>query len=538
MKKRICSVLLAIVMCAAALCGCNDKKTASSDIEVSDVNQFPITQEKTELTIFAPKPTMMSDIKTNDFTKWLEEKTNVHIEWQLAQGDTTQAINLKMASGEYPDAFLGCDFSNAQLLSYGENGIFIDLKDLIDGHSYNFKEILNNRPDIEKSITLNDAIYGLPRVNESINTLYAHKMWVYKPWLDKLGLEEPATTEEFYEMLKAFKEKDPNGNGKADEVPLAARGIPANYGIEMFLMNAFQYTSETRLYIEKNKVKFSANTDGYKEGLKYLNKLYSEGLLASDVFTIDRTAITALGESETPVLGAATGLYTGMFCLTTDPERCDEFTPIPPLLGSTGERQTPKANYLTYPGRFCITSSCKYPEVAMKWIDYFYSYEAYLKSSGKDEGLREAKEGELNSEGKQAKYAVDAVEDTTPFGVVQNQNWAGNSFGVSYMDTERYGYMAVDEQSKNRPSIDKLTHEKYEPYAKDLSWSEQTVMKDTEKEIRYNELYTSIRDEVDKWFVDFVMGRKDIDKYWKQYKDRLTELGLKEMLELCQDAIS
>ena len=536
-RKRIISLICTVFLAATVFAGCSKDETASSEINISGVNEFPIVEEPVELTIFSPKPTMMSDIETNEFTKWFEEKTGVHVNWELAQGDTTQAINLKITSGELPDIFFGCGFTNAQSLSYGEQGIFIDMTDLIDQYSYNIKNILNDREDIRKAVTLGGSIYALPLVNETMNTLYQNKMFVYKPWLDKLGLNEPTTTEEFYQMLKAFKEQDPNGNGQADEVPLAARGIPGNTGIELFLMNAFQYTSETRMYIDNGEVKFCADTDDYKEGLKYLNKLYSEGLLVSDVFTIDRNGITALGASNPPTLGAATGMYTGMFCLTSDVERCNEFIPISPLKGPEGVQATTKANYLVYPGRFCITNACKYPEVAIKWVDYLYSWEGYMKQSGGDVGLRTANPGELNYAGEQAEYAYDEVDDTTPFGVVQNKNWGGSTFGVSYMDTE-LELLTAPKPTDTGATLYEYTVNKYLPYAQDKSYSEQTTMKSSDEEIRYNELYTQIKDEVDNWFTDFVMGQKSIDNDWNAYLDRLDQLGLNEMLQLCQDAIN
>ncbi len=538
MKKRIIAVICILVLAVTMMSGCGKQNGKTSDIDVSAPGEFPIVKEKIELTFFAPKPTMMSNISTNTFTKFLEELTGVHINWELAQGDTTQAINLKIASDELPDVFYMCAFSNAQLISYGDQGIFVDLADYVDEHAVNLKEILAKREDVKTAITLDGKIYGLPRVEERPTTLYANKMFVYKPWLDKLGMAEPTTTEEFYQMLKAFKEKDPNGNGKNDEIPMASRGIQSNIGLEMFLMNAFQYTSETRMYIENGKVKFCADTEDYKEGLKYLNKLYSEGLIVSDVFTIDRNGITALGQSNPPTLGAATGMYAGMFCLTSDAQRCDEYTCIAPLKGPKGQQQTPKAKYLTYPGQFCVTSSCKYPEVAVKIADYIYSWDGHMKLSGKDIGLREAKEGELNFAGQQAEFAYDEVKDETPFGVVQNENWGGTTFSPTYWDSDMELKFALKESEKGRPNLNLLTKEKYEPYAKDMSFSETIAMKSSDDEITYNEIYNNIKDEVNKWFADFVMGRKSIDKDWDAYLKRLDELGLKEMLKLCQEAIS
>lgn len=79
------------------------------------------------------------------------------------------------------------------------------------------------------AITAPDGnIYALPSINDCYHCSMAQKMWIYKPWLDKLGLDVPTTTDELYTVLKAFKDKDPNGNGKADEVPLT--GAPRGSG--------------------------------------------------------------------------------------------------------------------------------------------------------------------------------------------------------------------------------------------------------------------------------------------------------------------
>ena len=63
------------------------------------------------------------------------------------------------------------------------------------------------------------------------------KLWFNYDWLEKLGLEEPQTTEELYEVLKAFKTQDPNGNGKANEIPLTG-SIEWSCALEYYLMNS------------------------------------------------------------------------------------------------------------------------------------------------------------------------------------------------------------------------------------------------------------------------------------------------------------
>ena len=68
----------------------------------------------------------------------------------------------------------------------------------------------------------NGNIYSIGYAAKDPCQYQPDEMYVYRPWLDKLGLDIPETTEEFYQMLKAFKEQDPNGNGVADEIPFSA----------------------------------------------------------------------------------------------------------------------------------------------------------------------------------------------------------------------------------------------------------------------------------------------------------------------------
>ena len=99
--KRALVLVMAFIM-LLTVAGCGGSEESASKVDVSAPNEFPIVKEKTELTVFISKPSMIADIETNEFTKWYEEKTGVHINWDIASGDTQQAINLRLASGDLP----------------------------------------------------------------------------------------------------------------------------------------------------------------------------------------------------------------------------------------------------------------------------------------------------------------------------------------------------------------------------------------------------------------------------------------------------
>ena len=534
MRKRVSVYSLAIMMAVICLLsGCaSDKGKTRTGTSVSKINEFPITEELVELDMFAPKSSFIENFETNEFTKWFESHTNVKLNWEIASGDVTQALNLKLASGAYPDIIMGFTFSKAQQQIYGEQGILIDIKDLVDDYGYFTKKMLEDRPDIEESLTINDAIYGLPRVEESPYAIYPNNLWMYKPWLDKLGAEVPTTTDELYDLLGKIRDTDLNGNGKKDEIPLAARGVRYSEGIEQFIMNAFVSTGPNRLSMVDGKVFFSANTDEYKKGLAYLKKLYDENLLYRDSFTVDRTAITSLGENETPILAAGTGLWAGFFTINgAESARICDYVSVPPLKGPDGFVQSVEANTSFGDNvQFVITNACEYPEIAIKWVDYFFDETNRIKAHNK-QGFRKAKEGEVGVDGQPALWAQDVVPAGTSAGVgsVQNKGWT--NFGVFYKPLETDLRTATLD-----PYALKVSENRYEAYQQHLKFGKNvsvpSLLMSSEDAALYADYTTTIDNAVDNAFVEFVTGIRSLDKDWDAYVESLNGLGLQDYLKL------
>ena len=131
-----------------------------------------------------------------------------------------------------------------QVYTHGRNGTFLPLNDLIDERMPEYKQRLAEEPEVVDRLTMPDGnIYSTVDLEANcFHCQYSVKMWLYKPWMDQLGLEWPDTTEDFYNVLKAFKTQDPNGNGKADEVPLIGATTSWRTDPFGFLMNSFIYT--------------------------------------------------------------------------------------------------------------------------------------------------------------------------------------------------------------------------------------------------------------------------------------------------------
>jgi putative aldouronate transport system substrate-binding protein len=458
--------------------------------------------------------------------------------------DAQQKLNLMLASGDLPEVIIGCNIRLDQQQILANQGLLLPLNDYIDEYGVEFKQVYEAYPQIEDLITMLDGkIYGLPHVNDCYHCSMSQKMWVYQPWLDKLGLEVPTTTEEFYQMLKAFKEQDPNGNGEADEIPLSGTTF-TNGGwhspIDQFLMNSFIYNDTVtpngarHLILEDGTIKAAFTEDGWREGLRYLNKLYSEGLIDPQAFTNDGTLIQQLGENEVPVLGAVGAGWYGVFTQNGGPSgRWKEYTPIAPLEGPSGMRQTPRTPYQPTGGQanFVITKEAKNPEAAFRLADVFYGFESTTNSVFGVEGedwVRASDTDESIAGGK-ALYTVLQVWGGEP----QNRHWSQT---VPTFRTNDYrNAQTYNPDDPLERWLYEWTRDLMEPYGTTDKAVPPLVFTEEQSKL-YGELNTSVLNTADEWFANFVIGNADIEADWDTYLATLNDAGLDQFLEIYQTA--
>ncbi|MEK3734541.1 MULTISPECIES: ABC transporter substrate-binding protein [Paenibacillus] len=306
--------------------------------------------------------------------KRLEEKTGIHIQWKNYTNDVfAEKRNLAVASGDLPDAIFDAGYGDYDLLKLAKDGVIIPLEDLIDSHMPNFKKVLDQAPEYRSMITAPDGhIYSFPWIEElgsdkgriqSVDNF----PWINVEWLDKLGLDMPTTTDELKEVLIAFKTQDPNGNGKADEIPLSFINKPGGEDLT-FLFASFGLGENWDHTVVTNdgKVVFTAADEGYKEAVKFIHELYKEGLVDIEATQQDWNTYLAKGKDH------RYGLYftwdkaniTGMN---------DTYELMPPLAGPSGEINVTRTNGIGLDrGRMVITSSNKHPEETAKWVDALY----------------------------------------------------------------------------------------------------------------------------------------------------------------------
>jgi putative aldouronate transport system substrate-binding protein len=521
---------------AAAGASDKDPKDGVLKPEPIPAGMFPLTKQKVTLRIAAPSNASIEDINTNEFTKWYEKQTNVHIQWiLLPENEARDKLNLMLSSGDLPDAIMGFyNISPAQLQVYGQQGIFIPLNDLIEKYGPNIKNGFAQYPLAKEVSTAPDGkIYGLPEINDCYHCSMSQKLWIYKPWLDKLGLKIPETTEELYQVLKAFKEKDPNGNGKADEIPLTTQVNGWNSNYDAYFMNSFLLNPADRRVLKNGKIDVTYNKPEWREGLRYLRRLAKDGLLDVNSFTQSGDQLKRLGQNDPAIVGSVPGGTSLGLAPVENKEgaRWSQYVTVPPLKGPSGFRVQPFSPYAPITvGRFIITKAAKNPEIALRWADGFYQQEvemdAYWGLQGK--GWRWAKEGEKGIHGKQALY-----KQLLTWGNTQNDQWSQTN--VSFRSSDwRLGQI-----SDNPWELETVLYretKKLEPYQQDTKMAVPPLYFTTEQAQEGGELEAALTKYVDEMEARFVTGDADIEKGWDTYVQTLEQTGLPRYLELQQAA--
>jgi putative aldouronate transport system substrate-binding protein len=379
-RKRALAGICAAVLLISALGGCKSNPSSSSSnanvlmdngrqiVGNMYVSELPVLKEKTTYKIaISVDSNSKNTMKDKAVTTAMENQTNIHIEWQeIPSSGWDEKVNIMLASNDLPDAFSG------QIKNFMKNkDAFARIDTYIEKYAPNIKAMFKDQPALKASVTAPDGkIYCLPTNRSDASSIVGQGLWINKVWLDKLGLAMPTTTAEFENVLNAFKTKDPNGNGKADEIPLGAeQGTTAVYAgttnLDAMLGSFGVVDTQDYVYVQNGKVIFPAQQQGYFDGLTWLHKLYSQGLLDQDVFTMTDAQYVAKGQSKDLLYGCVVHWIPDAL-----DKRFVDYVAVPPLKGPDGKQLWTKSKEpVGNTAGFSITTKCKNPEILVRYYD-------------------------------------------------------------------------------------------------------------------------------------------------------------------------
>lgn len=532
----------------------DETDSAASDraANINPAGEFPIAKEQVELTFAVSEPGDPTDYRTNYFTEQLEELTNVKLNWDYIPGAAfVENVNIMFASGSLPDVLISGVGASSRLDKSRESqlatqGMILPLDELFAEYAPNIEAAFDTQDGLREFLRQPDGkIYNVPTIENAYHSLWSAKYWINDTWLENLGLEYPTNPDELYDVLVAFRDQDPNGNGQQDEIPFSTCKAGNMVALDIFLMNPFTYSpGPDRLYLQDGEVVFTPTQPGYQEGLQYLNKLFSEGLIYGDSFSHDQKTQVAMNENgEDPVLGGWISQHLGYGCDLSVSDKWKQYQSLPPLDGPNPaapiSTYTPYNKYIT--GHVVLTKDCAEPEAAVRICDYIYTQEGTQGAIVGREGVEwiPAEEGEKGLDGQVAQWKRVNVDDKDP--EYQNIKW-GQMF-PTFRDTDFYSSEAYPQDPYDpevspfigRMVIFQAASREHEAVSQTLESCLPPLAYADDVAAEAVQLKTTIDQYVDEMVAAFTTGNMSPDTDFESFLNELDKMGLPRYLEILQD---
>ncbi len=351
---------------------------------------------QTQFNIMGGMSALSTDYNDKTVLNQLQDEAGIDITWNCMSESLGEQVNISIAGGELPDAFMGVGFSNYDLSRYGDDGTFIDLTPyLTEEYMPNLSKILEENPDIRSAITMDDGyIYGLPagermgtagigaQEDYSIYTIPQFSM-INKAWLDDLGLPVPTTLDELHDVLKAFKDNDMSakyyGNAPGTTIPMSTGFDEWCWGQNIFYAG-FGFTNwpndvcNDLVLKDDGTVEFVCVTDNYRKAVSYFHDWYAEGLMDIEMFSQDSTQLIA--KCSQGYVGVATWWYIEEVM----GDYAKDYVFLPILDGPDGTHNvTVRTGGGINSGQLSITKACKSPANLLKFFDLWYDPEIVMQ---------------------------------------------------------------------------------------------------------------------------------------------------------------
>lgn len=499
LRKKLCCLVMACMMLCLSL-GALAEDTAAGDYVMAG---FDDTQYR--------------DWASNQFFVRMEEKTGIRFSYRQykKESEWTAAKEAMLQGTDVPDVLFKAALTSPEMIEMREKGVLIDLKPYLETCCPNLWAILQTHPEYLDAITLPDgSVAALPYI---VSTPMQNYMWINKQWLKNLGLSEPTTAEELVQVLEAFRDQDPNRNGKQDEIPF---GFLGPFDLK-FLAHAFgMVANDYNIFVQDGEVRFMPLEENYRLFVTWCRDLYEAGLLDENGF-VTASAARQVTDSDRP---ATYGVILAP--TAADVFRVDwsvDYDILPPLVYDGAQVYRDFAGQVLR-GTFAVTSACKDPEKMLQWVDYLYSEPGSVLASI---GL-ENEDYLIDPDG--TWRLSDSAQNNPYFAVTSLIDSGATTPGIQSDDFQRRfnGTTALQETLDRQEKVNALCVRPFPYYS--LTRTQADTVAALQEKLGYL---------VDMRLAQWVLGEEEIsDESFARFHDELEEAGLPQFLAFWQDILN
>ena len=498
----------------------------AASAEELPVISYPLTDDTITLTImsncFPDVASMLDGQLGNTYAcRRALEVTGVALDSTLFL-DTT-AFLMAVTSGDYPDLFgnnLVNFYTGGRTAMYAD-GVIIDLSDMLRDCAPDYYRYFSEDENFAKQLTLDSGeVVSMSVYNKPIN----QGAVIRQDLLDELNLEIPETYGELENVLRAFVDSGRVQTGLYTYGLLSTDHYSGFYnGFDLAMTGAFMDVDYQ--VDEDNRVAMSIMTPQYREFIEMMARWYTDGLIPQDFYTLNE------GNTNGVLLNATVGFsYSGVDYM--DPAffngsaaEGSQWVPIPDIRRTTDQtlRYGPIMQNVTSMCQLMISSACEYPEIALSYMNWFFTEEGSMAFNLGEEGVSYVDNGD-------GTYTYTDLVLHNPEGLaVRQARWLHAGIDVMpflYVSEWQDGAAAVNDYQRSAADIwnqNKVTDGIY--------YGDLSVEETEEYSAMASDLLTYIYAEIP----GFVMGDRPMSE-WDSFQSALSDMGAERMVELKQEA--
>ena len=384
------------------------------------------------------------------------------------------------------------------------------------GYTPNLDRIFAEKPEaLAYMMNPQGQMQALARFHFLESNYLEQNYMINRRWLDALGLDAPTTTGELRDVLIAFRDGDPNGNGKADEIPFAfvvndgfAQHLRSMYGI-------WGMPTKNGIAIRDGQAYFAPITQGYRDLITYMADLYSEGLIDPESFTMNSNDFNAKVDDPSGNIYGFVVARRGFTPVNDATVNRGEFESIPPLRAPGYEPEM-----WVHPGRLAIknvwfmTDVNPYPEHTMAFVDRFYTLENSVQAQ-----FGFAPEGIAQENGVWVPQPIDPER--------RAQIATAGTFPSIFREEDFGPNLAMDTATQ---FLFDQYYAHYVRFKAKEQWVRAEFASDEQTEVN------TLRTDIEKlWKTNqarWITGAGDIDREWDDYVKQMKNMGIDRYVEL------
>ncbi len=487
--------------------------------------EYPLSDELVTLTLFfSVSPNLASMIEEmSDITAYrlAEEATNVTLDAVISTPETTsEKFQVMIASGTYTDLIHGV----AQNYSGGldkaiSDEVIVDLNPYLEEYAPDYTAFLDSNETAKKLYTTEEGCIG---AIQGLSYSFVQGTIIRDDWLEDLNLDVPETIDELEEVLFAVGSEYGAmnsiifttgniyiaaafnlGNGTADGTDGAVYNVDADGVVSM-------------VYFE----------DNYYTFIETLARWNQEGLFTSDFISLFGSGVAdsyVLSDDCGFWMGAQDNLGSDYASTYTGTASNFSSLAIPMVTQEAGQTVDTGTLIGTSGEPWSVTTSCEMVEIAVAYLNWFFTEEGTLACNYGEEGVA----FEYDESG--TPVYTDLISNN-PDGLSSMQaQWIYCNFQAPYIqDDARNDSLYSDEIQRTALSIWDSNRTNDLVYYGELT---------TEEAEDYNTYATDLETYASETLLKYILNEEELtEDSWETFLATLTSMGAETMVELKQQA--